>query len=100
MTFLTTIAGSARSVKAMGMWFSGAAKAAGVIGKTAHGLRKSRATLLAEAGATEHQIAAWTGHESLSEVRRYTRKADKRRILSGQSENETGNQIGNWKLTS
>jgi integrase len=103
MTFLTTEAGAARSVKAMGMWFAGAARAAGITGKSAHGLRKSRATLLAEAGATEHQIGAWTGHESLSEVRRYTRKADKRRILSGPREdqdgNETGNHIGNWKLT-
>ena len=93
MTFLTTQAGSARSVKAMGMWFSTAARAAGVV-KTAHGLRKTRATALAEAGATEHQIAAWTGHESLTEVRRYTRKADKRRILSGETEQD-GNE--KWK---
>lgn len=102
MTFLTTEAGAARSVKALSMWFVGAAKAAGVMGKSAHGLRKSRATLLAEAGATEHQIGAWTGHESLTEVRRYTRKADKRRILSGEKDQE-GNVLETdfgsmWKL--
>jgi integrase len=38
---------------------------------SAHGLRKAAARLFAEAGCTEHEIAAWTGHASLREVRRY-----------------------------
>ena len=83
MTWIVTEAGAARSVKAFSQWFSAAARAAGVIGKTAHGLRKSRAVDLAEAEATTHQIAAWTGHETLSEVERYTKAAGKRRLLSG-----------------
>ncbi|MFD2843443.1 hypothetical protein [Paracoccus cavernae] len=53
------------------------------MGKSAHGLRKSRAMAIAETGATAHQIAAWTGHESLTEVQRYSKAADRRRILSG-----------------
>jgi hypothetical protein len=40
-----------------------------------HGLRKAAARRLAEAGATPHQIAAVTGHKTLSEIERYTREA-------------------------
>jgi len=83
MTFMVTAHGHSRSEKAASAWFSKAARTAGLIGKTGHGLRKSRAIVLAEAGATTHQIAAWTGHESLSEVEHYSRAAQKRRLLSG-----------------
>ncbi|SMO79424.1 tyrosine-type recombinase/integrase [Paracoccus laeviglucosivorans] len=82
MTWLVTEHGKARSDKAFSSWFAGAARAAGIEGKSAHGLRKARAMALAEAGATAHQIAAWTGHESLSEVQRYSKAADRKRILS------------------
>lgn len=40
-----------------------------------HGLRKAAARRLAEAGCSAGQIAAITGHKSLSEVERYTRAA-------------------------
>lgn len=84
MTWLVTAFGSARSDKAFSSWFAAAAADAGLTGgKSAHGLRKARAESLAEAGATAHQIAAWTGHETLSEVQRYSKAADRRRILSG-----------------
>jgi integrase len=46
----------------------------------AHGLRKAAARRLAEAGCTEHEIAAITGHASLREVQRYTRAADQTRL--------------------
>jgi integrase len=95
MTWLVTAAGAARSVKAFSAWFAGAARAAGVT-KTAHGLRKFRATTLAEHGATAHQIMAWTGHESIAEAQRYARKADKRRILSGPDrERKSETRMGN-----
>ena len=45
-----------------------------------HGLRKAAARRLADAGCTAHQIAAITGHKSLSEVERYTRAADQSRL--------------------
>lgn len=47
---------------------------------SAHGLRKTAAQRLAEAGCTTHQIAAITGHKTLSEVERYTRSVDQRRL--------------------
>lgn len=49
---------------------------------TVHGLRATCATRLAHAGATPHQIKAWTGHKSLSQVQHYTRGADQLRLAS------------------
>ena len=82
MTFLPTTTGKGRSDKALGEMIRDAAAKAGV-GKTAHGLRKYRATVLAEAGATTHEISAWTGHASLKEVEHYTKAADRRRAVTG-----------------
>lgn len=79
---MTTAQGAPRSAKAVSMWFGAAARQAGVT-KTAHGLRKLRAEIMAENGATTHQNAAWLGHESLSETQRYAAKADRKRILAG-----------------
>jgi integrase len=42
-----------------------------------HGLRKSAARRLAEAGCSTHQIAGVTGHKTLSEIERYTEKVDR-----------------------
>jgi integrase len=43
-------------------------------------LRKAAARRLAEAGCTMHEIAAITGHASLSEIQRHTRAADQKRL--------------------
>ena len=45
-----------------------------------HGLRKAAMRRLAEAGKTEKQIAAVSGHKSLREIQRYTEAADQRRL--------------------
>lgn len=76
LLLLPTQHGQAFTAKGFGNWFSEAARAAGLTHCTAHGLRKSAARRLAEAGATMHQIMAITGHRSLKEVERYTRAAD------------------------
>lgn len=52
----------------------------GIKGKSIHGLRKSAASFLAEAGCTTFQIQAVTGHVSLKEVENYTRQADQLRL--------------------
>jgi integrase len=49
---------------------------AGLHGFSAHGLRKAGCRRLAEAGCTAHEIAAWSGHRTLSEVAHYTRAVD------------------------
>lgn len=82
MTFLATIHGQTRSSKALGQTIREAAAAAG-LKRSAHGLRKSRATFLAEAGATTLQIGSWTGHESLKEIEHYTRSAGRRAAVMG-----------------
>ncbi len=97
MTFLDA-KGKARSDKALGTMIREAARDAG-FQKSAHGLRKSLATELAEGGATAHQIAAWTGHETLKEVDHYTKSADRRRAVRGlEREQNDGKQPGHgWK---
>lgn len=82
MTFLATVDGQGRSAKALGTMIRDACAKAGVA-KSAHGLRKARATALADGGGTTHEIAAWTGHDTLSEVERYTRAANRRRAVIG-----------------
>ena len=46
---------------------------------SAHGLRKATARRLAEIGCSANQITI-TGHASLSEVQRYTKAADRKRM--------------------
>lgn len=47
-----------------------------------HGLRHTAATALADAGCSDRDIAAITGHKTPSMVRRYTARADQRRRAS------------------
>lgn len=85
MTWLATAHGRTRSEKALGTAIRESARAAG-IEKSAHGLRKARAVALADAGATTHQIGAWTGHESLKEIEHYTIEANRRKAVMGERE--------------
>jgi integrase len=81
--FTRTAYGKPRSVKGASQWCSEKARQAGLPkGRTSHGLRKSRMIIHAENGAAIHEIAAWSGHETLKEIERYTRKANRRRILT------------------
>jgi integrase/recombinase XerD len=47
---------------------------------TPHGVRKATATYLAELQCTNHEIMAITGHETLTQVQNYTRKAERARL--------------------
>jgi integrase len=77
VVILATAFGQPFSLKGFGNFMSEAIKAAGLPARCkAHGLRKAAARRLAEAGCTAKQIQAITGHKSLEEVERYTRKAD------------------------
>jgi integrase len=76
-TFLETRLGSARSPKALGVTMRAWCDAADLPECSSHGLRKACARRLAEAGATAHEIAAVTGHATISEVQRYTAAADR-----------------------
>ena len=94
LTFITTGRGAARSSKSISQWFAKAARSAGISGKTAHGLRKTRTMATVEAEATTHQIGAWTGHESLKEIEHYARAFNKKKALSGsKGERQSSNSL-------
>lgn len=80
LTFITTQYGKPFSPAAFGNWFRDACCAAGLRHCSAHGLRKANARRIADAGGSEHEIASVTGHASLSEVRRYTRGANQKKL--------------------
>lgn len=70
---LKTQAGNGFSHKGLANMMADAIGAAGLPDRcVTHGIRKAAARRLAEAGCTAHQIAAITGHKTLSEVQRYT----------------------------
>jgi len=79
-TFLTTSRGTPFSSQTFGNWFRMACNEAGLPNRSAHGLRKTAATRLAEAGCTSKQIQAITGHASIREIERYTRSVDQERL--------------------
>jgi integrase len=80
LTFLTTAHGSSFSAGGFTNWFGAACKEAGLLQCSAHGLRKAGCRRFAEAGFSANQIAAWSGHASLSEVQRYTKQADQAKL--------------------
>ena len=81
LTFLTTSLGKPFTAAGFGNWFRDRCNEAGLRLCSAHGLRKATARRLAEAGCTMHEIAAITGHASLSEIQRYTKAADQKRLV-------------------
>jgi integrase len=76
LTFLTTGSGKPFTAAGFGNWFRDVCNEAGLHGFSAHGLRKAGCRRLADAGCSTHEIAAWSGHRTLSEVAHYTRAAD------------------------
>lgn len=80
LTFLTTEYGKPFTAAGFGNWFRDRCNEAGLQGFSAHGLRHTALTRFANAGATGHEIAAWSGHRTLREVSRYTRSADQRAL--------------------
>jgi integrase len=66
-----------------GIWFADAIELAGLPEACVmHGLRKTAARMLAEAGCSAHQIASITGHKSLQQVEDYARAADQKRLAT------------------
>ncbi len=82
LTFLEAH-GRVRSVKGLGNVINDGARDAGLTGRTAHGLRKARLSLIAECGGSAHAIMAWGGHKSMDEVQHYTASASLKSLLVG-----------------
>jgi integrase len=83
LVLVTTQHGKPYTPKGFGNWIKDAAVKAGLPHCSAHGLRKAASRRVAEAGCTTHEIAAITGHQSLKEVERYTREANRRGLADG-----------------
>lgn len=79
LTFLVTEHGAPFTDAGFGNWFGQKCKEAGVPGR-AHGLRKAAATRLAEAGSTNQELKAWTGHTRDEEVTLYVAAANQRML--------------------
>lgn len=88
--FMVTKQGRARSTKSAAQWFSRACTSAGLQHLSAHGIRKHRASVFKENGATTDQRMAVLGHETQSEARKYSKSADLRRIISGTESSNSG----------
>jgi len=78
MQFVVTAFGKPFTSNGFGNRFRKWCDEAGLPNCSAHGLRKATATRLAEAGCTEHEIMAITGHRTSKEVSRYTRAANQK----------------------
>lgn len=66
-------------VKSFGNWFRKRCKEAGVPGSI-HSLRKAGATRLADAGASDWEIASYLAHTDTTQARIYTRKANRSKL--------------------
>ncbi len=87
MLFLPAPGGEPYRDNGLGKWFKRRCLEARLPGRCAlHGLRKARARRMAEAGKTVHQIAAWGGWATLSEVAHYTEAADRRKLTHAGTE--------------
>jgi integrase len=81
LTFLTTKTGKPYSGNDFSEQFRGWCDAAELPKEcSAHGLRKAACRRLAEAGCSASEIAAISGHATLTEVSRYTKAADQARM--------------------
>jgi integrase len=83
LAFVVTRRGTPFNKGALGTAFVEAARAAGVRGKSAHGLRKAAATRAAENGATERELEAIFGWSGGRMATLYTRSANRSRLAAG-----------------
>lgn len=74
--FIISARGAPYTKESFGNWFGKAARNAGLVGYSLHGLRKAASRRMAELGLSNQLIKSITGHSSDSEVARYTREAE------------------------
>lgn len=81
-SFICTAAGNPFKKESLGNVFKDACIAAGILNKSAHGLRKAAATRAADNGATAHELMAIFGWVDIKEAEIYTRAADRKRLAA------------------
>ena len=82
LTYLVTSFGKPYTSAGFGNWFRVQCDAAGLPQCSAHGLRKAATSRLADLGCSAWEVKSITGHESISEVERYTKAADQKRLAT------------------
>jgi integrase len=82
MTYLVTEFGKPFTHGGFGNWFKRRCREAELPHCSAHGLRKTGATMAAERGATEHQLMALYGWESPKQAAGYTRKVNREKLAT------------------
>lgn len=71
-----TVYGAQRSVNGLSADFQDWTAAAGLVGCTMHGLRKTLGKILAEEGATTRELMDALGHETIAHAELYSREAE------------------------
>jgi integrase len=79
-TFIVSENGRKYAKESLGNAFKDACVDAGILDKSAHGLRKAAATRAADNGATAHELMAIFGWKDIKEAEIYTRAADRKRL--------------------
>jgi integrase len=98
LSLLTRAKNAAFDSDSLRLWFAEAIDQAELPEECVlHGLRKTAARMLAEAGCSVHEIMSVTGHKSISEVERYTRSAHQKKLASAAilklEQNPSGTEI-------
>jgi integrase len=83
LTFIAGENGHPLTKESFGNLFRKACRAAGLRGRSAHGLRKAAATRAANEGATVAELEAIFGWQGGTMAALYTRAADRRRLAQG-----------------
>ena len=79
--YIVTAYGKPRSKYGLGNDFAKWATEAGLPANCRlHGLKKGGMRRLAEAGGTAHELMPFSGHKRLTEVQRYTKDADRKKL--------------------
>jgi integrase len=80
LVFLTTTSGKPFTPAGFGNWFRDRCREAGLRDCPAHGLRKAATKRLADAGCTDEEMMAWTGHGTRAMLTRYSKGANQKRL--------------------
>jgi integrase len=99
LTFVTTAYGKPFTANGFGARFAKWCKEAGLIGCSAHGLRKAISRRLADNGAGNQGIKSVTGHLTDSEVALYTRRADQGRLAGSEIASLSERMLANSRDT-
>jgi integrase len=100
LTYIITAWGKPRSPHGLGNDFAKWATKAGLPKHCRlHGLKKPSMTRMAEDGGTTHELAAFSGHKTLSQVELYTKDADRKRLADSGMAKRLRGQTKNAEVT-